>query len=108
MPEIATQTEFIILNKKEIKKLDIDEREQYLEALEIYKSDKSRKKYNEYMRNYMNTYSRMRYKYDPNFREKRKECRMNYYYRNKPEEEPIEESNQESNNQWIKQFNLLY
>jgi hypothetical protein len=88
MPEIATQTEweppqFKVLTPEEEKKLTIRERKEYRKELKMHKKAVKRKKYNEYMRVYMSNYRKMKYKYDPAYREKVKFTRRFKYYSNK-------------------------
>ena len=96
MPEIAIQTDeiienppenepkgFKVLTKEEEKKLTGREFKAYRRELRAYKRENARKKYNEYMAVYMKNYRKMKYKYDPVFREKVKYNRRLYYYKEK-------------------------
>jgi hypothetical protein len=84
MPEIETQTEkFVILSKEQVKALSISERREYKAQYKIFKREEKKRKYNDYMRTYMKNYKKMKYKYDPAFREKCKLQTRNKYYINK-------------------------
>jgi len=94
MPEIATQTDdFVLLTKEEIKKLPPIERKQYKLELRKLKKEKARQKYNEYMRNYMKLYAKMKYKYDPAFRAKNKIATAKYKDKIKNQNKPIQQPN---------------
>jgi len=108
MPEIATQTdEFVLLTKEEIKKLPPKERKEYKIELRKLKKEKARQKYNEYMRNYMKLYSKMKYKYDPAFRAKNKIATAKYKekIRNK-DKPPTENKNGLFTNNFLNPINL--
>lgn len=88
MPEIATQTEheapvFKVLTPEEEKQLSTRERKEYRKQLRNYKRERKRIEYNEYMRVYMSHYRKMKYKYDPAYREKAKYNRRLFYYTQK-------------------------
>lgn len=91
MPEIATQTEteapkFKVLTPEEEKQLTIRERKEYRKELRKYKKEQKRQTYNEYMRVYMSHYRKMKYKYDPAYREKAKYNRRLFYYTQRAKE----------------------
>jgi UDP-galactopyranose mutase len=79
MPDVETQTEqFIILTLKQQKNLTIPEKQLYKMEYKEFKHDKSVQRHREYCRNYQRTWNRMKYKYDPVFREKHKEHMAKY------------------------------
>lgn len=93
MPEISTQTEeeippepeappvFKVLTPEEVKAMKPRHRKAYKIELRKWKKEQKRIKYNEYMRVYMSNYRKMKYKYDPAYREKTKFNRRFVYYR---------------------------
>lgn len=98
MPDVETQTEdFIILSKEQIKKLSIPERKLYKQEYKSYKHEKAIEKHRDFMRIYMRTYSKMKYKYDPAFREKQIE-KVKAYQSKKKELKKIEKIKQLENN----------
>ena len=104
MPDISTQTgegeeddEFKILSDEEVAKLKKWPKIYYLRKLKKYlkqqeldklllereiKHQKAIENKKIYMRNYMKNYNKMKYKYDPNFRNKIKDRMIiNYYFK---------------------------
>jgi len=71
MPDVETQTEdFILLSKAQIKNLSIPERKLYKLELKEYKKEKTVERHRNYCREYMRNYGKMKYKYDPVYKQK--------------------------------------
>jgi hypothetical protein len=83
MPDAETQTEdFILLSKEQIKKLTIPERKIYKNELKEYRHEQSIIRHRNYCREYMRTYGRNKYKYDPVYRQKQIE-KVKFYQQQK-------------------------
>ena len=99
MPEVETQTEhqsadFKVLTPEEVKQLPVIERKEYKLQLKNYKKELKKRKYNEYMRVYMSHYRKMRYKYDPAYRERAKIRRRIQYYNEKQQKQQPQSQSQ--------------
>jgi hypothetical protein len=90
MPDAETQTEdFILLSKEQIKKLTIPERKIYKLELKEYKKEKTVERHRNYCREYMRTYGRNKYKYDPVYRQKQIE-KVKFYQQQKKLKKQLE------------------
>ena len=113
MPEAETQTEdFIIIPEADLKKLPLADRKQYKIDLKNYNKKLAKAKKTIYMREYMNTYSKMKTKYDPAFRARKIINDVNYKARKKllkeqSNQEAYEDETEEIENNHLDTNNLL-
>ena len=90
MVDAETQTEdFIILSKEQIKNLSIPERKIYKLELKEYKKEKTVERHRNYCREYMRDYGKMKYKYDPVYRQKQIE-KVKFYQQQKKLKKQLE------------------
>jgi len=90
MVDVETQTEdFIILSKEQIKNLSIPERKIYKLELKEYKKEKTVERHRNYCREYMRDYGKMKYKYDPVYRQKQIE-KVKFYQQQKKLKKQLE------------------
>jgi len=93
MVDAETQTEdFIILSKEQIKNLSIPERKIYKLELKEYKKEKTVERHRNYCREYMRDYGKMKYKYDPVYRQKQIE-KVKFYQQQKKLKKQLEIEN---------------
>lgn len=95
MPDMETQTEdFIILDKDQVKKLSIPDRKQYKIELKEYRHEQSIIRHREYCRNYQRTWNKMKYKYDPAFKQRHNENMKKYVEKKKLKKELLKNTNE--------------
>ena len=90
MPDVESQTEdFIKLTDKQLKEMTIPARKIYKNELKEYKHEQSIIRHRNYCREYMRTYGRNKYKYDPVYRQKQIE-KVKFYQQQKKLKKQLE------------------